>query len=117
MSKKSQPIQETGTCAFCGKPYEHFGNNPYPLLLKFEQRVCDKCNHECVIPARMFPVKLTYMQAHEILKALGSHEVADMLKTAMSQMFGALGDYETAKAQQEAAFAQFEQAVKNGYFK
>ena len=37
-------INETGTCALCGGPYTHWGNNPQPVLPKYEQRVCDDCN-------------------------------------------------------------------------
>lgn len=44
--------EETGICAICGKPYEHYGNNPEPLM-EFENRVCDDCNHLYVIPARL----------------------------------------------------------------
>jgi len=45
-------ITETGACSICGRPYEHFGNNPEPLKT-FEERCCDACNHEYVIPARI----------------------------------------------------------------
>ena len=45
-------MTETGTCSLCGQQYTHWGNNPAPLK-EFEERCCDKCNHEKVIPARM----------------------------------------------------------------
>jgi hypothetical protein len=43
---------ENGQCAVCGGPYAHFGNNPEPLL-PAGKRVCDDCNGEYVIPARL----------------------------------------------------------------
>ena len=46
------PLQETGICSLCGGPYEHFGNNPEPLK-DFEERCCDDCNWQKVVPARL----------------------------------------------------------------
>jgi hypothetical protein len=55
---KSYPKE--GRCAVCGGTYTHWGNNPAPLTartsmrrLRFEERVCDKCNTQRVIPARI----------------------------------------------------------------
>jgi hypothetical protein len=45
-------MKETGTCSLCGSKYEHFGNNPEPLK-SFDERCCDDCNAEWVIPARL----------------------------------------------------------------
>jgi len=47
------PIHESGTCALCGNPYTHWGNNPQPVLPDYEQRVCDDCNSGVVMRARL----------------------------------------------------------------
>lgn len=42
-------------CCICGKEFEGYGNNPWPIeqdILK-EDRCCDKCNLDYVIPARI----------------------------------------------------------------
>ena len=39
------------TCCICGKEFEGYGNNPYPVA---EDGVCcDDCNMDKVIPARI----------------------------------------------------------------
>ena len=39
------------TCCICGKEFEGYGNNPYPVA---EDGVCcDDCNMNKVIPARI----------------------------------------------------------------
>ena len=38
-------------CVICGKEFEGWGNNPYPV--KEEGRCCDECNETKVIPARI----------------------------------------------------------------
>lgn len=38
-------------CCICGKEFEGYGNNPYPV--KYGGRCCDECNTKIVIPARM----------------------------------------------------------------
>lgn len=38
-------------CCICGKEFEGFGNNPYPV--KSEGKCCDKCNEEVVVPERI----------------------------------------------------------------
>lgn len=52
MNKPIKVINETGVCSICGAPYEHFGNNPYPVR-DVDERCCDKCNWEVVVPIRM----------------------------------------------------------------
>lgn len=42
------------TCCFCGRHIEGFGNNPAPLKNDEDDRCCDSCNSELVIPARIF---------------------------------------------------------------
>jgi hypothetical protein len=49
---KTNKPNETGVCSICGAPYSHFGNNPEPVK-NFDERCCDKCNWEIVIPMRM----------------------------------------------------------------
>jgi len=48
-------IQKKGKCSFCGKTYENYGNDPWPLAPKYasNMRCCDACNMSKVIPARL----------------------------------------------------------------
>ena len=39
------------TCSLCGTKFVGMGNNPEPLA-EFEERCCDRCNWQQVIPAR-----------------------------------------------------------------
>ena len=38
-------------CCICGKEFEEWGNDPYPV--KEEGECCDKCNGLYVVPARL----------------------------------------------------------------
>lgn len=43
-------------CCICGKEYEGYGNNPYPVgwdVFSEEDRCCNECNMKYVIPARI----------------------------------------------------------------
>lgn len=40
-------------CCICGYVFEGFGNNPWPFRCGEDDRCCDKCNYEFVIPARI----------------------------------------------------------------
>ena len=40
-------------CCICGKEFEGWGNNPYPVVKDEDARCCDDCNAMCVIPARI----------------------------------------------------------------
>ena len=40
-------------CCLCGKEIKDFGNNPWPLNNNDDDRCCDECNSEKVIPARI----------------------------------------------------------------
>lgn len=40
-------------CSICGKEFDDWGNNPYPVTKGVDDRCCDKCNDEFVIPARI----------------------------------------------------------------
>ena len=42
----------TYTCCFCGKTFNGYGNNPWPLM-EYPNRCCDACNAMVVIPARI----------------------------------------------------------------
>ena len=39
------------TCCICGKEFEGYGNNPYPV--KDNGACCDQCNNDVVIPKRI----------------------------------------------------------------
>lgn len=39
------------TCCICGKVFEGYGNDPWPV--KEKGTCCDKCNFEVVVPARI----------------------------------------------------------------
>jgi hypothetical protein len=45
-----RPELKGQVCALCEGTYDGYGNNGYPLT---EERVCDECNADKVIPARM----------------------------------------------------------------
>ena len=40
-------------CCLCGKIFTGFGNNPWPISLDPNDRCCDECNMNKVIPARL----------------------------------------------------------------
>lgn len=44
-------------CSICGKEFEGFGNNPYPVTKGEDDRCCDECNDKYVIPARITALK------------------------------------------------------------
>lgn len=46
---------EKKICCICGKEFNNYGNNPYPV--KNEGRCCDECNMKYVIPARVQKLK------------------------------------------------------------
>jgi hypothetical protein len=41
------------TCCICGKEFEGWGNNPYPVVKDEDARCCGDCNAMYVIPARL----------------------------------------------------------------
>lgn len=49
-------------CCICGKEHEGFGNNPWPVKNKKgehfgpEERCCDECNSNVVIPERIYQI-------------------------------------------------------------
>ena len=47
-------------CCICGEEIKGYGNNPWPVgydVYSEEDRCCDKCNFEYVIPARIALMK------------------------------------------------------------
>lgn len=40
-------------CCICGKEFEGYGNNPYPVCKGEDDRCCDECDAMYVIPARI----------------------------------------------------------------
>ena len=40
-------------CCICGKEFEGYGNNPYPVVEEEGAKCCDDCNEGIVIPARI----------------------------------------------------------------
>jgi hypothetical protein len=59
------PIKEKGKCCLCGEIYEHYGNNPAPIM--FNGRCCDDCNENRVIPERLNRFKDAYIKRQKIL--------------------------------------------------
>ena len=54
-------MTEKGKCCFCGKDFNHYGNNPFPYFMDDEEkRCCDKCNSEKVVPARTKLIQFCY---------------------------------------------------------
>ena len=45
-------MKEKQICCLCGKEFEGYGNNPYPLVKDEGARCCDECNND-VIMARI----------------------------------------------------------------
>lgn len=40
-------------CCICGKEFNGYGNNPYPLTNNKEDRCCDACDLKYVVIARL----------------------------------------------------------------
>lgn len=40
-------------CCFCGKEFNDWGNDPWPVEKDPKAFCCDRCNIEIVIPARL----------------------------------------------------------------
>lgn len=43
-------------CCICGRTFNGYGNNPWPVVNDPEARCCDQCNDEKVIPARILQI-------------------------------------------------------------
>lgn len=54
--------EKEGKCCLCGSDYKCWGHNPQPVLPSVDQRVCDDCNMDTVIPVRMGMVKLPWLK-------------------------------------------------------
>ena len=46
-------MKENGICCFCGKIYNHYGNDVRPIVTATGDRCCDDCNINIVIPNRL----------------------------------------------------------------
>lgn len=44
-------------CCLCGITFNGYGNNPWPLSHDIEDRCCDMCNDNKVIPTRLAIMK------------------------------------------------------------
>jgi hypothetical protein len=59
----NKPKGKKGVCCLCGARYYNYGNNPAPLMSivsnnsKVQNRCCDNCNVNRVIPARLKQLK------------------------------------------------------------
>lgn len=40
-------------CSICGREYEGFGNNPWPVRKSIDDRCCNECDSHYVIPMRI----------------------------------------------------------------
>lgn len=53
-------MEKKHVCCICGKEFEGWGNNPWPIgwdVYSEEDRCCDECNIKRVIPARIANLK------------------------------------------------------------
>lgn len=50
-------------CCLCGKEIKDYGHNPWPLNKNVDDRCCDECNSDKVIPARI--ANLTYSKVRK----------------------------------------------------
>lgn len=54
MNKKEIKVDKNKfKCCICGQQFIGFGNNPWPISKKENDRCCDACNATKVIPARL----------------------------------------------------------------
>jgi len=51
-NKTEEAFPKQGNCSLCGNEYYNWGHNPDPVK-PFEERVCDECNKNIIIPTRM----------------------------------------------------------------
>lgn len=60
-------------CHFCDNEFEGYGNDPWPIGNTVEHRVCDNCNDEFVIPAR-----IEIFKKQDVVKEAKKDEVENM---------------------------------------
>lgn len=53
MEKDSKELEPVNTCCLCGRIFRGYGNNPWPLSHDIDDRCCDGCNDNKVIPSRL----------------------------------------------------------------
>ena len=49
---------KTKICCICGKEFEGWGNNPWPVVKDEGAICCDECNAMFVIPARIDLIRI-----------------------------------------------------------
>lgn len=47
-------MKEKHVCCICKEEFTGFGNNPAPLPVKENDRCCDECNEQVIIPIRIY---------------------------------------------------------------
>ena len=61
---KAPPVERINppvlTCCLCGSTFVGWGNNPFPLSDKEDDKCCDECNYTKVIPARLARIAEAY---------------------------------------------------------
>jgi len=48
---------ETKTCCICGKSFEGWGNDPWPVVMDDDAECCDSCDMGIVLMARLAEMK------------------------------------------------------------
>ena len=56
--------QDKHVCCICGREFEGWGNNPWPIDKDEKHCCCDQCNQDVVIPAR---INMMYGKGEEAL--------------------------------------------------
>ena len=67
-------------CAICGKEFEGFGNNPYPVRISEEARCCDDCNSRFVIMSRLMVMGITPEEKKSAVNILDSLDYEALIK-------------------------------------
>lgn len=68
-------------CAVCNETILGMGNNPYPLIVDDEARVCDVCNIEYVIPIRL--LRMSNAESFDNVMALSNEDRVAFIKRVM----------------------------------
>ena len=63
MAKKFKQ-DEQRVCCICGQVFTGWGNNPFPIDLRYGTVCCDECNETKVIPARIQMLKNKVKKEH-----------------------------------------------------
>lgn len=71
-------------CCICGKEFEGWGNNPAPILNGEDDRCCDECNWEHVIPERIKQAEITRF-VNDVLDILEDGQILVVYQPADSK--------------------------------